>query len=334
MSVTAEWIRQLPKVELHVHIEGSIRPETVLRLAKKHGVSLPANDIAGLRHWYEFRDFAHFVSVYLKVTDCVRTVEDLEFVLQEFIRGQGEQNIRYTEATYTASTIEARCGISFSDQLGALQRARAWGQAEFGVDIQFVLDIVRGESVERATQVLKWVADSLGQGVCALGLAGFEDRGTVMYRDVFVEAQRLGVPTTIHAGETEGAWSVRESLDITGTRRIGHGVRSIEDPELMARLRDGGIVLEVCPTSNVCLGGYSSLSEHPLPQLMAAGIKVTLNSDDPPMFSTTLTDEFIRCAEAFDWDQATILRLINTAIDAAFLSEDAKNEIRLTSRSG
>jgi adenosine deaminase len=334
MPVSAEWIRQLPKVELHVHVEGSIRPETVLRLAEKHGISLPATDLEGLKHWYEFRDFAHFVEVYIKVTECVRTVEDLEFVLREFIRGQAEQNIVYTEATYTASTVETRCGIPFAEQLGALQRARAWGKTELGVDVQFVLDIVRGDRPERAMQVMHWVADSLGQGVCALGIAGFESRGTVIYREVFAEAQRLGIPVTAHAGETEGAWSVAETLDITGAHRIGHGIRSIEDPDLITRLRDERVVLEVCPTSNVCLGVVPLLSQHPLPKLMEAGVAVTVNSDDPPMFGTTLTDEWIRCAEAFEWDESTILRLNETAIEAAFLDEEAKRSIPRPSRSG
>lgn len=334
MPVSAEWIRQLPKVELHVHIEGSIRPETVLRLAEKNGIALPASDVEGLKHWYEFRDFAHFVEVYVKVTECVRTVEDLEFVLCEFIRGQAEQNIVYTEGTYTASTVETRCGIPFPEQLAALQRARAWGNQELGVDIQFVLDIVRGDSPERAMQVMRWVADSLGQGVCALGIAGFESRGTVIYREVFAEARRLGIPVTAHAGETEGAWSVAETLDITGAKRIGHGVRSIEDPNLMRRLRDEEVVLEVCPTSNVCLGVVPLLSQHPLPVLMEAGIAVTVNSDDPPMFGTTLTDEWIRCAETFRWDEATILKLNETAIEAAFLSDEAKRSIPRPSRSG
>ena len=334
MTVTAEWVRQQPKVELHVHVEGSIRPETVLSLAKKNGIALPATDVDGLKHWYEFRDFAHFVEVYIKVTECIRSIEDLEFVLREFIRGQAEQNIIYTEATYTAATVEKRCGISFPDQLGALQRARAWGKAELGVDVQFVLDIVRGDSPERAAEVMRWVADSLGQGVCALGIAGFESRGTIIYKDVFAEAQQLGIPVTAHAGETEGAWSVTETLDITGAKRIGHGVRSLEDPVLMQRLRDEGVVLEVCPTSNVCLGVVPLLSQHPQPKLMEAGVAVTINSDDPPMFGTTLSDEWLRCAETFQWDEATLLKMNDTAIEAAFLPAEAKRELRRTSRSG
>lgn len=334
MPVTAEWIRQQPKVELHVHVEGSIRPETVLQLAKKNGIALPATDVDGLRHWYEFRDFAHFVEVYIKVTECIQSVEDLELVFRDFIAGQAAQNIVYTEATYTAATVEKRCGISFPDQLAAWQRARAWVNAEHNVDVQLVLDIVRGDTPERAGQVVSWVAESIGQGVCALGIAGFESRGTVMYKEVFEEAKKLGLPVTAHAGETEGAWSVTETLDITGAKRIGHGVRSVEDPALMQRLKDDGIVLEVCPTSNICLGVFHDMASHTLPKLREAGIAVTINSDDPPMFGTTLCDEWLRCSEAYGWDEATLLAMNEVAIEAAFLSVEAKRAIPRPSRSG
>jgi len=333
MPATAEWIRQQPKVELHVHVEGSIRPETVLQLAKKNNIALPASDVDGLRHWYEFRDFAHFVEVYIKVTECIQSVEDLELVFRDFIAGQAAQNIVYTEATYTAATVEKRCAISFPDQLAAWQRARAWGNAEHNVDVQLVLDIVRGDSPERAREVMRWVADSVGQGVCALGIAGFESRGTVMYKEVFEEAKKLGLPVTAHAGETEGAWSVTETLDITGAKRIGHGVRSVEDPVLMQRLKEDGIVLEVCPTSNICLGVFHDMASHTLPKLKDAGIAVTINSDDPPMFGTTLCDEWLRCSEAYGWDEATLLAMNEVAIEAAFLSEEAKLAIPRPSRS-
>lgn len=310
----------MPKVELHVHFEGSIRPETVLELSRKNNVPLPASDLAGLRDWYRFRDFAHFVQVYIAITKCIRTADDLEFIAREFLQGQADQNIRYSEVTFTVATIEKFCGIPVSEQIEAVNRARAWGSAELGIEMQLVLDIVRGDPPERAMEVVNWVAEWLGKGVCALGIAGFEDRGTTQYAECFAEAKRLGLPVTAHAGETQGAWSVRETLDVTGARRIGHGVRSIEDPELIRRLVDEGIVLEVCPTSNLCLGGVASLPDHPIQRLIDAGVKVTLNSDDPPMFNTTLTEEWIKCAAEFGWDQATVDRLNQTAAEAAFSS--------------
>lgn len=324
MPPSPEFLARMPKVELHVHIEGSIRPETVLALARKNGVALPADSVEGLRHWYAFRDFPHFVDVYVAVTKCIKTADDLEFIGREFLQGQADQNVLYTEATYTACTIEKYCGIAVNDQLKAMNRAIAWGRSELGVDMQLVLDIVRGDTPERAMEVVHWVAEWLGNGVCALGIAGFESRGTKPYATAFAEATRLGLPVTAHAGETEGAWSVAETLDVTGAHRIGHGVRAIEDAGVLQRLIDERIVLEVCPTSNVCLGGFPSLTDHPIQRLIDAGVKVTLNSDDPPMFSTTITQEWIRCAETFGWDDATVRQLYDTAVEAAFLPDERK----------
>jgi adenosine deaminase len=317
--ITEEALRQMPKFELHVHFEGSIRPETVLELSRKNNVPLPASDLPSLREWYRFRDFPHFVDVYVAITKCIKTDEDLEFIAREFLQGQAAQNITYSEVTFTVATIEKFCGIPVGEQIEAVNRAREWGRSSLGIEMQLILDIVRGDSPERAMQVVNWVAEWQGRGVCALGIAGFEDRGTIQYAECFAEARRLGLPVTAHAGETQGAWSVRETLDVTGARRIGHGVRSVEDPELMRRLVDEEIVLEVCPTSNLCVGGVTSLADHPIQRLIDAGVKVTLNSDDPPMFNTTLTDEWIKCTRTFGWDEKTVELLSNTAREAAFV---------------
>lgn len=328
MAIDRVTLRTMPKIELHVHLEGSIRPETVLQLARKHGVDLPAHDVEGLRHWYAFRDFPHFVEVYIAVSRCIKTPDDLEFIGREFLQGQAEQNVLYTEATFTACTIERFCGIPVDEQIDALNRAIVWGQTELGVDMGLVLDIVRGDPVERAMQVVEWCGHWRGRGVCALGLAGFEDRGTRVYQAAFDEAKRLGIPVTAHAGETLGPESIWETLDVTGAYRIGHGVRAVEDPSLVEALREREIVLEVCPTSNVCLGVFPDLASHSIQRLREAGVKVTLNSDDPPMFGTSLTEEWIRCSELFGWTLDDARQLYLEAADAAFLPEEAKRRLR------
>lgn len=317
------WIASIPKIELHVHVEGSIRPETVLRLAEKNKIRLPARDLDGLREFYRFRDFPHFVEVYVAVTQCVKDEDDLYTVFTEFLQGQAAQNILYTEATYTASTVESHCGIPWTRQLEAIESAIK----DSGERLGLVLDIVRGQSVEDAFRVLEWVEGSLGGAVCALGLAGEERRGTSEYRPVFDAAHRAGVPVTVHAGETCGAESVAEVLDVCRPHRIGHGVRAIEDDSVVARLRDSGILLEVCPSSNVCLGVVPSLAEHPLPELRAAGLRVTVNSDDPPMFGTTLTDELVRCSETFGWSESDLLAMNADAARSSFLPESERETL-------
>lgn len=327
MSPDAPFIQKMPKLELHVHLEGSIKPETVLALAKRNGVPLPATDVEGLKRWYEFRDFPHFVEVYVAVSKCIKSPEDLEFLTREFLQGQANQNILYTEATYTACTIERFCGIPVDEQIDAINRAILWGAKTLDTRMQLILDIVRGDSPERAMEVASWVKKWLGNGVCGLGLAGFENRGTKVYAEVFDTARSWGLPVAAHAGETEGAWSIDETLDVTGAKRIGHGVRALESPQTISRLRDEGVTLEVCPTSNLCLGVFTLLRDHPIQRLIDSGLKVTINSDDPPMFGTSLTEEFLRCAELFDWDHDALGDLYRHAVEAAFLDQGSKDQL-------
>jgi adenosine deaminase len=321
-------VERMAKVELHVHLEGSIRPETVLKLARHNGIALPASTVEGLREWYTFRNFPHFVEVYIAVSRCIQSADDLETVVREFFEGQKEQDILYTEATFTASTIARFNGIPWPDQLGALGRGLEFARRELGIEGRFILDIVRGDTPEGAAEVLRWALEGREAGaVCALGLAGEESRGTGQYAEVFATARAEGLPIAAHAGETVGPSSIREVLDL-GADRIGHGVRCLEDPSLTDELRRRQIPLEVCPTSNVRLGVYPSWETHPLPLLLQEGLYVTLNSDDPPMFGTSLNQEFTTAAELFGWGLETVRGLIDNAARAAFLPEREKAELR------
>jgi adenosine deaminase len=318
----------MPKVELHVHLEGSIRPETVLKLAERNGITLPADTVEGLQGWYRFRDFPHFVTVYVAVSKTIRTADDLELIAREFLDGQKEQNILHSEVTYTASTIEKYNGIPWPDQIAALNRARAYGESEHGISMNFIIDIVRGDSPERALQVAEWAVSAHGNGVCALGLAGEEGRGTSgHYRAAFEYAHQHGLPVIPHAGETQGAWSIQECLRDTHAKRIGHGVRCLEDPALVDVLKHNGVVLEVCPSSNVCLNVFPSLERHALPRLLEAGLKVTVNSDDPPMFGTSLTSELRLVADTFHLTKADLIRLQQNAIEASLVSDERRQAL-------
>jgi len=324
---TLQFVRDMPKVELHVHIEGSIRPETVLRLAERNGVDLPAKTVEGLQDWYSFRDFKHFVEVYVAVSRCVKSPEDIETVFKEFLTGQARQHVLHTEATYTACTIEKYAGIPWNEQRDAIGRAVAWGREELGVTLGVILDIVRGDPPERAAEILEWVDDGRSAGVVALGLAGMEWLGTKQYGDVFAEALRKGVPLIAHAGETTGPQAVWDVLE-AGALRIGHGVRCYEDPRLVDHLRDNAVHLEVSPTSNVCLGVFPDFKSHPLPKMVADGLNVGLNSDDPPMFSTSITGEWETAVSRFGFDVGTALKLTSNAVEAALLADAEKDRLR------
>jgi adenosine deaminase len=321
MTDPTEYIRQMPKIELHVHLEGSVRPETLLKLAKRHNISLPAEDVEGLRRWYTFRDFNHFVEIYMAISSCLRSAEDIELIAREFLAGQAEQNIVYSEVTFTPYNQYFNCGLGFREQLDAVNRARAWGEKELGVRMGMIIDIPREHPAEAGTKVADWVIGSYGNGIIAMGLGGPEQGNPPSkFRRAFERAREAGIPCILHAGETDGPASIWNAIEVADTRRIGHGVRAIEDSRLMDHLRQTQTALEVCPTSNVCLGVYSSLSAHSLPKLLAHGLRITINSDDPPMINTTLSREYLDCSRAFGWGGAMLQLLVQNALEVALLS--------------
>ncbi len=315
-------------MELHVHLEGAIQPETLLKLAKRHGQRLPAATVEELREWYRFRDFDHFVEVYLASAACLRTPEDIELIASDFLEGQARQHVLHSEVTYTASTQQIQCGIPLDEQLDAINRARDAAFAKHGITMTLTIDYPRHFEPEAFVPVAAWAASQHGNGVSALGLGGPE-RGNPpeKFTKAFAVAKEAGLPSVPHAGELEGPASIWGALRSLDAVRIGHGVRCIEDPDLMKELAERQIPLEVCPTSNVCLGVVPSFDAHPLPRLLDAGIYVTINSDDPPMFNTTITDEFLKSAEAFGLQPAALESLVLGAARASFLDDEAKRAL-------
>ncbi len=314
------FIKAMPKVELHVHMEGSIRPETVLKLAQRHNIELPANSIEGLQEWYTFTDFDHFIEVYMAVAGCIRTPDDVELIAREFLIGQAKQNIIYSEVTYTAFTQYQQNGISFADQLAALNRANVWAKTERGVSMGIVLDIPRYISPADGLLVADWAIEGFGKGIVAFGLGGPEvGNPPEKFKNAFKRAIAAGLPSVPHAGETVGPESIWGALNVLHANRIGHGVRCLEDPALVDELRIRQIPLEVSPTSNVCLKVVPDLAHHPLPRLLAEGLYITLNSDDPPMFNTTLTQEYLAVCDTFGFGVETVEQLLINGIRALLL---------------
>jgi aminodeoxyfutalosine deaminase len=321
-----KFVQAMPKVELHVHLEGSIRPETLLQLAKRHHVALPADSLDDLKAWYVFRDFPHFAEVYQTLSKCIRTTDDIEFITREFLVGQAAQNIRHSEATFTALTHFRNSSLGFDQQLAAINRAREWGERELNTSLLVIFDIPREfAQPEEALQLVQWLASRQPEGVAALGLGGYEVGFPVeKYQTAFEFAHRAGVTTVLHAGETAGPPSIWSALQLGHSVRIGHGVRCLEDTNLVAYLRDRQVPLEVCPTSNVCLRVVQELASHPLPKLLAENLYVTINSDDPPMFNTTLTGEFISITQQFGFTRNDLQRFVMNALHASLLPNERK----------
>lgn len=322
------FIRAMPKVELHVHLEGSIRPETLLELAARNDVELPARTVDELRDWYAFRNFDHFVEVYLAAAGCIRTPADVERIASDFLEGQAEQNVLHSEVTYTASTQRMLSGIPLDDQLEAINRARAAAERDHGVTMSLTIDYPRHLDPDEFVGVAHWAVENMANGVSALGLGGPEvGYPPELFRRAFDVARDAGLPSVPHAGETEGPASIWGALRALDAVRIGHGVRCLEDADLVAELRERQIPLEVCPTSNVCLGVAPSFEKHPLPRLLDAGLYVTLNSDDPPMFGTTLTDEYLKAADVFGFGAGEVRDLVVRAAEATLLPPAEKEKL-------
>lgn len=323
------FIREMPKIELHVHLEGSIRPETLLTLARRYHVALPASTVEGLRRWYTFTDFAHFIEIYMTFARVLRTAEDIELIAREFLSGQAQQNIRYSEVTYTPYSQFEATGLPFAEQLAALNRAWEWAAKELNTHCAWVLDISRNTRPEEGDIVADWAISAMGDGVCALGLGGPEiGHPPEKFTAAFDRAYAAGLPAVPHAGETGGPASIWGALNALHAVRIGHGIRCLEDPALVQVLRERRIPLEVSPTSNVCLKVAPDFAAHPFPRLLAEGLVVTLNSDDPPMFNTTLTEEYRKVSETFGLDAAALARLSLTALEVSLLPEERKKALR------
>jgi adenosine deaminase len=327
MSLT-DFIYAMPKVELHVHLEGAVQPETVLTLARQHHIELPANDVEGIRRWYAFTDFPHFVRIYLKISECIRTPEDIELIAREFLAGQARQNIRHTEFTYTPYTHYHFKGLDGGAQLAALNRARRWAETELGITSGIILDISRNVTPEEGLWTADLAISGMNDGVVALGLGGPEvGHPPEKHAVSFDRAAAAGLACILHAGETAGAESIWGAIRHGRTARIGHGIRCLDDSALVDYLRETQIPLEVSPSSNVRLGVVPHLGDHPLPRLLAEGLYVTLNSDDPPMFDTTLTDEYLRVAEAFSFDADALIGLALNGLRASRLPEGHKQRL-------
>lgn len=319
----ADFLLRMPKAELHVHLEGSIQPATLLALARRHGVELPARDEAGLADWFRFRDFDHFVEVYLTVSSCLRDAEDFHRLALDFLAEQARQNVVYSEAHFTIATHLA-AGADGEAVAAALWQAIEEGERRLGVRLRLIPDIVRNVPAG-ADATLEWALANRHRGVVALGLSGIEAGWpNEPFRPHFAEAERQGLHRVAHAGEHAGPESIRSVLDVCHAERIGHGVRAVEDPELVAELARRLVPCEVCPTSNLRLGVFASYAEHSFDRLRRAGVPVTVSSDDPPFFSTTLTAEYQALADTFGYGADELAGLALAAVRQSFLPDDEK----------
>jgi adenosine deaminase len=320
-------LEHLPKPELHVHLDGSLRPATLLELGLSRGIPLPSHDVDELRSAV-VADDARSLTDYLRAFDLTVSVmqdaEALERIAFELAEDQATEHIRYFEVRF-CPTLNTQRGLAPEQVLEAVSKGLRRGQTAFGVRSSIIVCALRHLPSSASHELAELAVGFREHGVCGFDLAGPEAGHPVRdHAGAFALAHRSGLPITIHAGEAAGPESIREAMDVGHAVRIGHGTRLWEDPELMARARDGGVALEICLTSNVQTGAVSAYEAHPLRRYFDFGVDVTLCTDNRLVSGVTLTDEYRRAREllSFSWDE--LVQLARNGFSHAFASAEAR----------
>ena len=312
----------LPKAELHVHLEGTAPPQLVRRIAARNGLEVPDGVFASPER-FAWRDFLDFLNTYDLAASVIRTAEDYREITAEYLGSCAAEGAIYVELT--ASPDHARAvGLSAEEMVEGIAAGIDEARAAHGIEARILLVAIRNYGPEAALRIVSDAVERRHPYVVGLNLAGDEaGYPPAPFAEAYAAAADAGLGCTVHAGEWAGADSVRAALELPVTR-VSHGVRAVEDPALVDELARRGIVLECCPTSNVALGVYPSFDDHPLPALRAAGVRVTLGSDDPPYFGASVGGEYAVARERFGLDDADLLDLTRTAIDASFAEPELR----------
>jgi aminodeoxyfutalosine deaminase len=281
-----------PKIELHVHLEATVRPETLLEIARRNDFDLPADTIEGLRDLYRFRDFDHFIEVWILTTNALRTEEDFRQIVVDYAEEAASHGAVYIEGIFSPIERTWR-GVSWEDIFEGYCSGAQEAKELHGVEVRLTPDITRGAEPDDGIELVRRAAPYRDRGIVGIGLGGEE---ALHPPEKFEEAFRLvreeGFGSVPHAGEVVGPPSIWGAIDALAADRVRHGIRAVEDPELLRELAERQIVLDVTPISNLRTGVVRSLDEHPLPELVAAGIPCSVSTDDPEMFDTDLTREY------------------------------------------
>ncbi|HEY3507988.1 MAG TPA: adenosine deaminase [Kribbella sp.] len=328
MTVTREFLAGLPKAELHVHHVGSASPRIVAELAARHPNSPVPADPAALAEYFKFSDFAHFIDIYLSVVELIKTPEDVRLLTYEIAREMaGQQNLRYAELTVTPYTSVIR-GIRAEAFCEAIEDARVAAEKEFGLTLRWIFDISGEDEIPGAEETLRIATKIRPEGLVGFGLGGPEiGVPRPQFQPHFEAAVAAGLHSVPHAGETTGPQTIWDALRVLKAERIGHGTSTMQDPALVDYLGEHRIPLEVSPTSNIATRAVESYDVHPLRAMVDAGLVVTINSDDPPMFGTDLTNEYAVAARLLDLDEAGVGELAKTAVRESFAEDSVKTAL-------
>jgi len=312
-----------------VHLEGTVRPHTLLEIAKRNDYALPASTVEGLQELYRFTDFRHFIDVWILTTNALRTAEDFRQTVVDYATEAAAHGAVYLEAIFSpAERVRRGCSWQevFEGVCDGVQEAREL----HAVEIRLTPDIPRGFGPDEARATVDWSARYADRGVVGVGLGGLEaEFPPEPYEEVFAYAKSLGLGSVPHAGEVAGAASVQGALEALQADRLRHGIRAEEDPGLVRELAGRGTVLDVCPLSNLRTGAVARLAEHPLPRLVAAGVRCSISTDDPAMFDTDLTRDY-EAATSFGLEPRSFYE---AGVAGALCDEETRERLRLIGES-
>ena len=316
-------IAALPKVELHVHIEGTLEPELIVELADRNAIALPYSSLADLRARYAFDDLQSFLDLYYANMAVLRTADDFADLTLAYLRRAASGGVRHAEIFFDPQAHVIR-GVPLATVVDGLVEGCRRGEAETGVTSALIACFLRDRDAEEALGVLDRLI-ALGAPIIGIGLDSAEvGNPPSKFTALFAHARDLGLHLVAHAGEEGGPEYVRDALDLLGVERVDHGVRAVLDPDLLRRLAAGRVPLTVCPLSNLRLHGVASLAEHPLPQLIASGVVATINSDDPAYFGGYAEDNYAAVAREFGLGAGDLAALAHNSVEAAFLPAERK----------
>jgi len=340
LSAPSRFILALPKAELHLHLEGTVTPATLSKLSARHNTPLPVEnnryqpdpsggdflDIPSVERLYSYEDFTGFLMAFKAVTERLRTPEDYELVTYEMMRQLACENVLHAEVFVSVGVVQWR-GQDFLPLFEGMESGRIAGERDFGVSVVWIFDSVRHFPVEEAAEVVKKAVDLRPRNVVGIGIGGDERRGAAQqFRSIYRFAADHGLHLSAHAGETVGPESIWAALNI-GAERLGHGLHAERDPELMEVLAQRQLPIEVCISSNVRTGCCKRLDAHPVRRMFDAGLMITLNSDDPAMFQTSLAREYQLAHEAFGFTEDQLRELARNSFEASWLPPEKKLEM-------
>ena len=315
----------IKKIELHVHLEGTISPALAKILASRNHLTVPPGVISSSGDHYLFRDFLHFLSVFDIIAGLIKTPQDYYDLTFDYLRSSARDDVMYVEMMYSPEHAEKMTGIPSIEHLQAIQQAITDAHAQFGIVGRIIIVAVRHFGVDASIRTAERALQERLAAVVGFGLGGDElNFPPQLFKQAFAIASEGGLLCTAHAGEFGDAKSMLVAIESLPIQRIGHGVQAIHSPDLMKLLKDRNIALEVCPSSNIVFGVFKDIAHHPFPDLLKAGISVSINSDDPPFVRTTVAKEYALVQAAYGYSDIDMTNITRSAVEHSFADQDLK----------